>query len=575
MNDLLTISDGHLIGLSGISVFKSGLEYFQSGHVVEYSAKAGVISGLVSGKSLYKVKLRHTAKHLEGQCDCPESSETDFCKHSVALAMHYRRQLSEHNTLASGDVLDRIRAFINSMTKNELQEALQEIIEDDRGLHTRWSVRADLALNKVDSKLIRKRITAAFPYNKRLYRRGQARQYFTKAGAEVELLEKQLPKLDAKKALQLLDYAFQRLHRALQTIDDSNDYRHNLQITLQRLHIATLARSDWNQNRIVGYLKEIEKYPAHDFYPDIPGDYTANLPEEVHRLYLNSKQEKWDSLPQLPAGASWEQLEPYLKIQRHLLKDARHKNNSLAEIALLEKICVDTQSCLVLCQRLLEVGNWDRLGFWLNKANSWDKIRSTPGQLPNLELKRLSTQLYMHQERNNDSLELQWEIYQQSEVIDDYKQLIHFANLDNSEERWKARVFRRLHKIIEDPPTGHFVQRTLNHLVELYMLERQPEAALDLVNYHSLSYQALDQLIKAFSSQPEITYPLYQQQLSLLLSQANNHAYKEAVSLIIGIKNKLKTQDQHHFDVLLDTVNREHSDKPAFKNILEEALVLN
>lgn len=572
MSDLLTLSDGYLIGLAGIPVFKSGLEYFQADAVMECTHNNGHISGIVSDEKLHAVKLRHTAKHFEGQCDCPESSDTDFCKHCMALTMQYRRELAEHHALASGDALDRIQAFINSMSKTDLKEALHEIIEDDPSLHNRWSVRADLSLNKIDNKLIRKRITAAFPYNKRLYRRGQVREYFYKAGAEIELLEKQLPKLDANKALRLLDYAFQRLQRALETIDDSHGYRINLLETLQRLHSETLERCDWKTNRLVQYLEELEVSTAHDFYPKIPDNYDNALGSKGRKLYLSNKQDQWDALPPLSFGADWEQVGPYLKIQTHLLEVARCQHDTDSEISLLEKTCIDPKACLSLCKRLLELGKWKNLEYWLTEAQKWELNSRTANHVPNLDLKRLSTEVLTQKGQTIEALDLQWEVYQQSNIVEDYKQLIRLADLAGSIEAWKARVFRMLHKTIEDPSPGHFIQRTLNHLVELYLLERQPEAALDLVNYHSLSYQALELLIKAFSSEPDIIYPLYQQQLSLLLNQANNHAYKKAIDLITHCKSTLKISDEHHFSGMLETVRHEYRKIATFQSLLDEAL---
>lgn len=572
MSDLLTLSDGHLIGLAGIAVFKSGLEYFQAGAVKECTDNNGLISGIVSDDKLHAVKLKHTAKHLEGLCDCPESSDIDFCKHCIALTMHYRRDLAEHHLLASGDVLDRIKAFINTLSKTDLKDALHEIIEDDPSLHNRWSVRADLALNKVDSKLIRTRITAAFPYNKRLYRLGQIRKYFYKAGVEIELLEKQLPKLDANRALRLLDYAFQRLQRALETIDDSHGHRINLLETLKRLHIETLGRCDWKINRLVGYLEELEVSTAHDFYPKIPDDFNAALGRDGRMLYLSRKQDLWDTLPPLQFGADWEQAHHYFKIQTHLLEEARSQHDTDSEISLLEKTCIDPKACLSLCRRLLELGKWKKLEYWLSEARKWEGKSGAASHLPNLDLQRLTTEVLMQKGQTIDAINLQWEVYQQSHTIEDYKQLIRLADLAGSTEEWKARAFRRLHKTIEKPSPGHFVQRTLNHLIELYLLERQPEAALDLVNYHSLSYQALEHLIKAYSSKPDIIYPLYQQQLSLLLGQANNHAYKEAIDLITHCKSTLKISDEHHFNGMLEAIRHEYRETTIFQKLLDEAL---
>ncbi|MGS2717267.1 SWIM zinc finger family protein [Eionea flava] len=209
------ITDKQLIALAGKGAFTRGKDYFASDAVIEWNKKGTKINGLVEGSQTYTVTLHHTTTHFDGSCDCPASEGIDFCKHCVAVALAYRQEQTEQKQLESGKPLQRIEAYLNKLDKPHLQDELIALIKNDRVLREQWSLRADLALNKIDAKAIKKRITAALPYNRHYYRYPQVRSYFAQAEPTIELLVQQAPNLEVDKALALVDYSLQRLEKAL------------------------------------------------------------------------------------------------------------------------------------------------------------------------------------------------------------------------------------------------------------------------------------------------------------------------------------------------------------------------
>lgn len=287
MNENVDITDQQLIALAGKGAFSRGKDYFQQGLVESWQKKGQNITADVQGTELYRVTLIHNSQRFEGSCDCPASEGFDFCKHCVAVAMLYRQEAGEQAQLSDGNAEQRIQAYLNKLDKQTLVGQLLALITSDTGLKQAWSIKADIALNKMDVKAIKKFITAAIPYNKNLYRYSQVRSYFAKVEPVIDLLEGQLDQLGAEKALSLVDYALQRLSCALETIDDSGGVRLDLEGRLQTLHRSTVEKLKWDKSKLVTYLLKIEDSDCADMYPDIPNAYLRSLGEEGGRVDLH------------------------------------------------------------------------------------------------------------------------------------------------------------------------------------------------------------------------------------------------------------------------------------------------
>lgn len=296
------LSDRQLAMLAGEVAFGRGLEYYREGMVVGWNREGATITADVEGSERYRVVLKPGKRGLAGGCDCPASEGIDFCKHCVATALAYRADQAKHSRLTEGNATDRIRAYLQQMDKASLVEALESLIDSDPVLRQQWSLWADAVLGVLgvlDRKALKKRITAAFPVNRDLYRYGQVSAYFARAEAVVEQLAEQAPQLPAEQCLKLVDYALSRLGRALETIDDSGGFRFHCDPTLQTLHVQTVTRLDWSPERLAAYLFE-KAFGDEDLYPKIPGAYAQALGEAGMAAYQARLQQAWDALPAPP-----------------------------------------------------------------------------------------------------------------------------------------------------------------------------------------------------------------------------------------------------------------------------------
>jgi len=177
---------------------------------------------------------------------------------------------------------------------------LLEFIESERSLLQQWSMRADSDLGILDAKALKKRITATIPYNRNLYRYNQVRSYFAQVETVMEQLCELAEQLPADDTLKLLDYALQRITRALETIDDSGGFRFGAVELLQATHINTCNRLDWPEEKLTNYLLDIVFSECYDFYPEIPSSYAEALGDSGMSIFNQTLQagdyeavEKW------------------------------------------------------------------------------------------------------------------------------------------------------------------------------------------------------------------------------------------------------------------------------------------
>ncbi len=207
------ITDRLLISLAGERAFARGEKYFAADAVGELREYKGKITAAVQGSESYQVTLRHTSRQFEGVCDCPASDNFDFCKHCVATALKYRGELAEREQLGQGSAGDKLLAYLKSLNKAELAAELYELLAQDKTLFEEWTLKAEIAGGGLDAKAMKKRITAAIPYNRHIYRYPQVREYFARIETVTQFLLENLHQFDAEQALSLTEYALQRVEK--------------------------------------------------------------------------------------------------------------------------------------------------------------------------------------------------------------------------------------------------------------------------------------------------------------------------------------------------------------------------
>ena len=566
MSDKLLISNDYLIRLAGKPAFNRGIDYFKGGHVLELKQKGSRITAEVEGSEIYLVTLKWTSSQLDGACDCPASEGFDFCKHCVAVALTLREAQAEQNKLAQGGTENRIKAFLLKQNREKLADWLLELIETDRTLLQQWSMRADRDLGVLDVKALKKRITAAIPYNRNLYRYKQVRNYFAQVEIVMDQLCEMAEQLPAEDTLKLVDYALQRICRALETIDDSGGFRFGAIDALHMAHINACTRLDWPKKKITSYLLDLLFGEQQDFYPEIPSSYADALGDSGMALFNDSLQAKWDALPPLKQGAGYDEKWPYLQLQHMLEQQATLSNDSQAIIRLRQKTATDLYGYQDLAERCLEIGDNEAVETWL------EKCRQSSERDHHHRTERIQINLSRAKKLWSEALEQQWTLYTKSLDLKDYRTVLELAKTAGDKHDWHQKTIQFLNKQPQTKNRPHWASSRTDNLLEIYLHHKAFEDALALVTKEQANPALLLTLAWNISNQPEKAFPLFQRVIESQISQTNNNAYHDAIKILREMAEKMQTrQHKQQMIELLDQLRQKFRAKRNFIKWLNEA----
>jgi uncharacterized Zn finger protein len=565
MTDKLPISNELLIRLAGKPVFNRGMDYFKGGRVLGLRQNRNKITAEVEGTETYRVTLKWTSKQLDGACDCPASEGFDFCKHCVAVALTLRETQAEQDQLMKGGPENRIKAYLLKQDKDKLANWLLELIESDRALSQQWSLRADRALGVLDAKALKKNITAAIPYNRNLYRYNQVRSYFAQVETMLEQLCDLTDELPAANTLKLVDYALQRIWRALDTIDDSGGFRYGSVELLQTTHIQACQRLDWPKQKLADYLLEIAFDDASDLYPEIPLSYTDALGDSGLALFYDAVQAKWDALPALKQGADFDQKWPYFRLEHMLEQRARLDNDISTLVKLKQKTATNLRDYQELAELCLQAGDFEAVEAWLAKCRL---IRETDYQQ---RTDRIQVSLFKAKAMWPDALDRQWRIYAKDFNLDDYLVLLEIAQSAGDERDWRETAIQRLKQQARTKKSSLYATWN-NKLLEFYLHDGAIDEALAIATNEKVSAELALELAWKLSNEPDKAFPLFQRVVEHSIRQTKNTAYRDAVKLLQEMAGVMKSrQQQQQLQQLLAYLRQEYRAKRNFIKFLNEA----
>jgi|GEM_PF-616702 len=587
LNDSVKITDQQLTDLAGERAFERGKRYFLEGRVISWTIKHKTITADVEGSECYRVELVLSSSRLEGSCDCPASEGFDFCKHCVAVALAYREDQLHLNKLADGKLEPRIEGYLYKLSKEELADELLSLILDDSELKQRWSLRADRALGKMDAKAIKKRITAALPYNRELFRYAQVRDYFAKAEPVIQMLAEQVDLLAPDQTLKLVDYALQRLVRALETVDDSGGFRFTVEETLQKLHLQLLPLQGWSSLKIAEYLSALALSNTAEIYPSIPGAYLHALSPETGsdtdpewlQLFYQLLQARWDALPPLSKTGAIdrfsEQFSAYSRLEYLLTERAKASNDLPTLLAIMAKTAVELHDFLGIARLCMDNDAWDAAAEWLAKAKERQSSESQGQWFVEHQVERLEVRLLLAQQEIQQAVELQWRLYQATLAIQDYQQLLalaksHKLDIDFSQ---KARDF--LHGKLEEEKHLKKHRRFSqggSALLEIFLLEKDLASAVALCQEQPVEDHLLLRLARQLRSRPATALSPYARLAKTYVRYGTNKSYQQAIELLQELQACLKAKTHHRaFAELLTELRREFKAKRNFIKWLKEA----
>ncbi len=557
-----TVTDEMLEQLAGSAAYKKGLDYYRQDRVGNLKIRHSAITAQLAGTETWRVTLKHTAKILEGSCDCPASDNFDFCKHCVAVALKYRDSLVEREQLQGSKAADRLPTYLMTLDKKVLVDHLLELIQDDPALRHQWRLRADIAAGKINDKAIKKQLTAAIPYNRHLHRYAQVRQYFQRLEGVLENLGPLIEQQPPETAMALVDYAVERIDRALETVDDSGGFRYSSLEQLADLHRQTLARSGLGPEQIADYLIELYKQPKADFYPEIPSGYSELLGEAGMKCFYQRLRDAWDALPPL-ARKDRQQESTYLHLMIPLLEAARDRGDVGAEVELRSKMATDFDDFLRLSGLCLEAGQLDQALWWRKRA---EKAGGKPYDAED-ELEDNQLAIWLFQKDYAPVLAVLWRRFTKMPNLDNYQQIVDIPSPESGPD-YPARAMALLQQIIDSNKSEMQRRLAINTLAEIYLDQQQPRQALALAEKAKIDPDLLLVIADANRDQPARALPLVFRFAEFSVKQTSNRDYEAAVEALTMAREIAGEKHRDDFRGRLEDLHLEHKRKRNFCQML-------
>ncbi|WP_165838366.1 SWIM zinc finger family protein [Pokkaliibacter plantistimulans] len=583
-----------LIDLAGKAAFDRGMHYYLDGAVVALTEHYGLLKAKVEGSYLYEVKVPLDSP-ADSECTCPAWEDSGFCKHCVAVILQFQAEQREEDEAAEPEPSPRatskskqsqrlrdeaqVLAFLHSKGKEELAQTLLSMLRNDPNEFQRWLLKSQAASGAVDSKALRKTITQALPYRS-LYSYNEVARYFAHAEQLLQPVWDMIPLLPAEQALKLVEYGYERLHRALERVDDSGGYRFGLEESMESLWLPLFKRLPWSDDVKVDYL--IKQLGSADDYPDIPAAFIEDEDTGLLALFYHQLDLHWQGLStqQKQSSESWriyqllfERSEQQQDWPRCILLQQEHAESgsdwlNLCEFCIDKQFLAEARQCWQQASDLIPVPQNRK-----SRAHTYDVIQAEQRRLP---LRELEVRLLTAEGALPEAADKLWGLFQERPAMAMYVQLQTLSQqVGLTEQECLQKVSDGLIQLAKQQQWDYQTTAIHTLLAEIYLHHGLHAQALQLAQAHKLAQGVQQQLATVvFPVQPEAGLMLY---TKLILESAGRGAdssvYREVVALLEQLQQMIRAHpgkiSLSRFTELVELLRSEYKRRSTFISMLK------
>lgn len=575
-----TITEELLINLAGQAAYKRGLKLYEQGKVLSIEAFKNHQLATVQGSQaqVYAVDIIHTARLFQGNCNCPASDGIDFCKHCVAVALHLQHQQAPQEVSAKNSAikskkitakekqLQTIQQYLSSLTKPALEKHLLNFIVNDPDQRSYWLNQAENQLGLIDYKTLRKKMTAALPYNKDLFYYDQVRKYFRKLENLCEQIEANQQNLSHEENFKLAEYGLQRLSRALETIDDSGGYRLTSEDYLYDLLQDSFAKLDWDSDIKITWLF-VNACSQNRLIQDIEPFYQNLTTAEKEQLNLLALQ-KWQALKSYKLFDYEQEFSTYA-LQELLVKYAESQQDWSTLMALYDKTADGHDDYLRQLEREINYQRYEQAETRLAKLK---KTQSSESQYYQAKLYMLEAKLAEQLQQSSRQKQALWQAYQASHKLADLQKLLALEENEKSQQNWLKQAEEELTAKIKASQSKRYILPA-DDLVDLYLLQNKNQQAYEFIKKHPASEECFLNIAQHPNTTFINAWGLYDNLICQQIDLTNNQAYKKALKLIKKAATQVTNElEQQLFAKGVMEIRTEYQRKVNFTKWLDELI---
>ncbi|ACD57269.1 hypothetical protein PXO_03993 [Xanthomonas oryzae pv. oryzae PXO99A] len=519
------------------------------------------VEATVSGSEDYSVQLAWRDGSLHGTCDCPIGQQEEFCKHQVAVALTWARQVGGGQAPAASrrkarapvqDPLQTVQQWLATQSPQALQTLVLELATHDRALRQRLLSQAQLS--SAPAQEWRKAVSALLGRKRFMdYRDSIA---YAKQLATLPALLEQARQRDPVAALDLHEYAFKRLTAIYEDCDDSGGHIGDRLQALAHTH-PEFARSANVSNlaKRLFDLRMLDQWgltPKLEVYVDLLGNAGIGALEHAALQALHDTASSRRAPNRLAAD---------------LLEETARCGGSVD--TMLEWFANDCSSAwdyLEMARRCTEHGRERQAIEWLERGA---KAHPTEPRI----LAHLA-QAYSRDGFPEDALELRWKAYLLQPAESSYLALRDAALALGPWEPWRERALQAL-----DQRGRHHFGTAHAIRINLLLAEGQDRRALDLAMdaTQTLPLDSWHRLLPAAETlDPTTALHICRTLIDGHVRRTSNQGYQTAVALLPILQRLHRDQnDLAAFDVYLDRLRQGYRAKRNFIALLDEQFPAN
>jgi uncharacterized Zn finger protein len=518
---------------------------------------------------------------LRHSCSCADGGAVAMCAHVVAAALAWRQSQTAGTTEPSSSTersaWASMRAQIEHLDKRDITELLSAYAQADERL-----VRHDAALSARNlpngpsfARLHRMIDDAARP--RALSSDQSAFEYARGLDEAVRVVQEILDERQPSAALELAEYAIDRIARACSQVRDDDGFVVEVLERIEELHLAACREARPEPRALARWLFAQQMRMDADVFEDAALRYRDILGRDGLDEYRKLARPLWEALRKLKPS----ELEGHAGQRTHL----QGIMESLADAARSLDAWIEVQSWdlsspggfVAIAERCMRAGQQDRAVEWVRRG-----LNSFPGR-PDVRLRQLQAELHHGEGRHSAATEVLWSCFVDDPDQGSYEKLLQSAATHGGVAKWRERAHAHIRSVldvsIEKRQIGGSARwdRSLNNeWVRILVAERDFESAWREGCARDCAIGLLIDLAEQREKKhPEDVVPVYRRYVRELIDQREKHSYAAAVNAILHLRDLARrTRTEEEFAGYLLGLKQEHRAKINLMKSLKAARLI-
>lgn len=585
-----------VIDLAGPRAYARGVAYLRDGRVVPEAGGDGRVRATVRGSAPYTVELWADERSPSWACTCPAAEDGAFCKHCVAVALLYHRDVADPGADDARDAEvvpfpgrdsaadDELTGYVSGLPHDRLVELVLESAASDWRMRERLGAEARIARGQSpDLGGWRQRIRAAFEPDGDFvdYREapGWARQVHDVIDALGELCDARHPGA----VVLLAEDAHRRADEAMQYVDDSDGWLTDISQRLGELHLRACTEGSPDPVALAGRLVELELGSELIGFHRAAADYAEALGDAGLAEYRRLVEPRWRDVMD---ETDWSPERFALREAMVGVALAGGDPDELIDVRRHDLHVADDY--LEIVRVLVDAGRGDEAIDWARRGLAAGRVwQSRP-------LRDCLAQLLRERGDAGGAVELFWDAFTRAPSVSAYRRLLEESG--DEADTWRQRCLELLRSVVAvvasdrsvdgsgsgttgpvngeghrraDPTTWPGASQVL---VEILAHEGDIDGAWQAATDHGCD----DRMWLTLARAREVSHPLdaidvYEPEVFALIDRKRNDAYRDAVDLMARIRRLADAAGRtERFDAVLARVRTEHKAKRNLRALLDK-----